>query len=139
MKFSRSNSYLFVVFLMLGACAHHRDVRPSEDGIHRVILMNQEKDFNSTSAMSEAQDYCESLKKDAVVVSETNTYVGTMQENSYNNSVKGAKVAGAIGSTAYMLGGKKESNLGGIVGLGGAVAQGALGNGYKFEMRFKCR
>lgn len=39
----------------------------------------------------------------------------------------------------HVFGGKKESNVGGIVGLGGVVAETAAGTGYKYEMKFKCK
>ncbi len=38
-----------------------------------------------------------------------------------------------------VFGGQRESNLGGIVGLGGAAADAAIGNGYTVEMKFKCK
>lgn len=139
MRNSLSKTVALMSLLVLGACAHHRDVRPSEDGVHRVVLMNQEREFSGSPALAQAEHYCEQLKKRPVVVSEANQYVGSMDEKSYNNAHKGAKVAEAVGTTAYIFGGKNESNLGGIVGLGGAAAQGAIGNGYRYEMKFKCQ
>lgn len=36
------------------------------------------------------------------------------------------------------MGGKRESNVGGIAGLGGVGIDSALGKGYTIEMSFKC-
>lgn len=125
--------------LLFSACAHHRDVRPGEDGLNRVVLMTQDKNYDGRDALSQAEHYCEGSKKRPVVVSEENKYIGTMDENSYNTMQTGAKVAQAVGSAGYVFGGKNERDAGGVVGLGGAIAQGAIGNGYRYEMKFKCQ
>ena len=125
--------------LILSACAHHRDVRPSDDGIHKVILMVKEKNAGGSEALSEAENYCEESKQHPMIVSENTVYVGSMDEQTYNNVQTGAKVAEVAGGMAHVFGGKNESNAGGIVGLGGVVAETAAGTGYKYEMKFKCK
>jgi hypothetical protein len=139
MKSVSLKTLALISLLTLGACAHHRDVRPSEDGVHRVILMTPEKNFDGQEALGQAQHYCEEQKERAVIVSESNQYIGSMDENSYSKAQTAAKVAQSVGSAAYIFGGKKESNAGGVVGLGGIAAQGAIGSGYRFEMKFKCQ
>lgn len=139
MKLSLVNQTILTFFLILGACAHHRDVRPGEDGLNKVVLMTQQKDFDGRDALSQAESYCETLKKRPVVVSETNQYVGSMDESTYNNVHTGAKVAQTVGAVGHVFGGEKESNVGGVVGLGGIATQGAIGNGYRYEMKFKCQ
>ncbi|WP_374030412.1 hypothetical protein [Bdellovibrio bacteriovorus] len=61
-----------------------------------------------------------------------------MTKKTYKNAKKASKAAQVLGSATYVLGGQTESTAGGIVGLGGAVADGVLGNGYNVEMKFKC-
>jgi hypothetical protein len=100
--------------------------------------MNNDKDFNGRGALSQAENYCEEVGKRPGIVSEANLYVGSMDEESYNNTRTGAKVAQSVGALGHVLGGPKESNVGGIVGLGGVVAEGAIGNGYRYELKFKC-
>jgi hypothetical protein len=127
------------VVMTFAACAHHRDVRPGEEGINKVVLMTQEKDFEGRPALSQAEHYCETMGRRPVIVSETNQYVGSMDEGSYNNVHTGAKVAQTVGAVGHVFGGKKESDAGGVVGLGGIVAEGAIGKGYRYEMKFKCQ
>lgn len=125
----------------LCACAHHRDVRPGADGVHRVTLVTDDTSAAGRDALSQAEDYCEKKQsgKHAAIVTENKRYTGTMDESSYNNAKTAAKVAKGVGGAAWVFGGKNESNAGGIVGLGGAVADGAIGKGYTVEMTFKCQ
>ena len=61
-----------------------------------------------------------------------------MDEKDYQTGKKVSKVAQVVGGTTWALGGKNESAIGGIVGLGGAATDAALGNGYTVSMKFKC-
>ena len=56
-----------------------------------------------------------------------------MNEDTYNKSKTASKVASAVGGALWVFGGKNESTIGGITGLGGAVANQALGKGYTVE------
>lgn len=132
-------SLLSLLTLLLTSCAHYPDVRPGEDGIHRVVILAETKASGSQQAMSQASDYCDTMKKSPVYLDEKSTYVGSMNEDDYNKTKTIGKVASAVGSTAYVFGGKKESNAGGIVALGGVAANAAAGMGYSFEMKFKCK
>ena len=131
---------LFVLgVLLLSACAHHRDVRPGADGIHRVVVQAENKEDGSRNAISQANHYCEQSKKSAAFVEENQKYTGSMDEGSYKTAKALSKAASAAGGTVYVMGAKKESNIGGIVGAGGAIANSALGEEYKVEMKFKCQ
>ncbi len=123
------------------SCAHHRDVRPTDEGVHKVVLLTEDKDAGYRDAMSQANHYCkeEEGNKRAVVVTEGSKYTGSMDESTYKTSKTAAKVAKGVGSAAWVFGGKNESTAGGIVGLGGGIADGAIGSGYTYEMKFKCR
>lgn len=89
--------------------------------------------------MSQANHYCKQSQKQAVVIDEKSTYTGSMKEETYQTTKTASKVATGVGGAAWVFGGRNESNAGGIVGLGGAVADGIAGKGYTFEMRFKCQ
>lgn len=123
------------------SCAHHRDVRPSSDGIHKVTFQTEDKAEGYRNAMSQAEDYCKEMAngKSPAIVSEQSQYSGTMNEENYNTAKTASKVAQAVGGAGYVFGGKAESNAGGIVGLGGGIASSAIGQGYTYEMKFRCQ
>ena len=127
-----------ISFLFLTSCAHHRDVRASADGVHRVVVQTDDKEEGSRDALKQANHFCEERKQSAAIVTEDQKYTGTMDEATYRNSKIAAKVAQAAGGAGYVFGGKNERTAGGIVGVGGGIADGALGNGYTVEMKFKC-
>lgn len=126
-------------FILLTACAHHRDVRPSEDGVHRVVVHTDDSEEGARNAIEQADHYCDQYKKHAVFVKEEQKYTGDMDEKTYKNAKRATKVAQVVGGTAWVFGGRRESNLGGIVGLGGMAGDAALGKGYSVEMRFRCK
>lgn len=120
------------------ACAHHRDVRPGADGIHRVVITTDDKELGSRSAISQANSYCEQFDKSPAFISESQEYTGSMDESDYQTGKTISKVAKVVGGTTWVMGGRTERNIGGVVGLGGAAADEALGKGYTVTMKFKC-
>lgn len=133
------NALLAVAILLFTACAHHRDVRPGADGLHRVVVTSDDKEQGARNAIDQANHYCRQSDKSAAFVEESNKYTGTMDEGSYKTAKALSKAATAAGGSVYVMGAKKESNMGGIIGSGGAIANSALGNEYKTEMKFKCQ
>ncbi|MBX2986885.1 MAG: hypothetical protein KF802_03220 [Bdellovibrionaceae bacterium] len=132
--------FLFVLaVLSLSACAHHRDVRPGPNGLNRVLVKTDNTDEGSRDAIAQANHYCDQFGKHAVFMEEKQSYTGTMKESDYRKAKTAAKVAQGVGGAAWVFGGQKESNVGGIVGLGGGIADGALGNGYAVDMQFRCQ
>lgn len=126
------------LILILGACAHHRDVRPGAQGIHRVVVSTDDSDAGSREAIAQANHFCKERGLTPAFVEEAANYKGDMDEKDYKNAKKATTAAKALGGAAYVFGGEKESSLGGIVGLGGAVGDSVLGKGYSVEMKFKC-
>lgn len=126
------------LLLFLGACAHHRDVRPGADGVHRVLIRAEDTDEGGREAISQANHFCKQSKKMAAVVNEEQKYTGDMDEKTYKNAKRATKVAKTVGGSVWALGAERESNVGGIVGLGGTAADEALGKGYTVDMKFKC-
>lgn len=131
-------SILSAGFLFAG-CAHHRDVRPGADGVHRVLIHTDNQEEAGRDALRQANHFCEQQGKFAGIVDEKNNYVGSMKEQDYKNAKTAAKVAQAVGGAGWVFGGRNESTVGGVVGLGGGIADAALGKGYTVEMRFKCQ
>ena len=127
-----------VAVFIFGGCAHHRDVRPSADGIHWVELKAESEEDGARQAISQANNFCEERGKTAAVVSENKAYKGDMDEADYKNLKKAGRAAQTIGGVTYGLGAPAESNIGGMVGLGGTVANQIAGEGYLVKMRFKC-
>lgn len=123
----------------LAACAHHRDVRPGADGNHKVMLKTEDKDEGYREAMSQAEHYCKEKNQSPVIVDEKSSYTGTMKEESYRQGKTISKVAQMAGGAGYVFGGQRESQAGGIIGLGGGIANSALGQGYSYVMNFKCQ
>ncbi len=134
-----SMGFLGVLILMISACAHHRDVRPGEGGVHRVVVSTDDNDEGTREAIDQANHYCKQYSKGAVFVDENKKYTGSMKESDYKAAKTASKVAAGVGGAAFVFGGKNESQAGGILGLGGGVADSALGKGYSVEMRFKCK
>lgn len=137
---SSKNSLFLVsaIALMLGACAHHRDVRPGVDGVHRVVISTDDQDQGSREAIEQANHFCKERGLQAAFVNEESKYKGDISEDNYKTAKKATTAAKVLGGTTYVLGGQKESSIGGIVGLGGVVGDSVLGKGYSVEMKFKC-
>ncbi len=132
--------FAMTLFMLLGACAHHRDVRPGADGVNRVVVKSDDNDEATRDAIAQANHFCkEKNKTTAAFVDENKKYTGDMDEKTYKNAKRASTVAKTVGGTVWAMGGKKESGLGGIAGIGGVAADEALGKAYTVEMRFKCQ
>lgn len=138
MKFATKVLFLGMV-LILASCAHHRDVRPGADGIHRVAVNTDDEAEGSREAIEQANHFCEQRKLSAAFIKEDKKYTGSMNEEDYKKMKMAGKVATTVGSAAYVFGGKNESNVGGLVGLGGIAANSVAGKGYTVQMQFKCQ
>ena len=62
-----------------------------------------------------------------------------MNEETYNNGKTASKVLKTLGGGAYVFGGQKERNAGGVGVLAGQTADSVLGKAYTVEMKFKCQ
>jgi len=130
---------LALVFL-LTHCAHYRDVRPSDTGNHSVSFMTESSEEGYRNAKSQADTYCEEVhKKRAYISKEENKYKGSMDEKTYKNAKTAAKVTGMVGSAGAVFGGRKQSEVGSVLGLGGAITDVALGSAYRYTMHFRCK
>jgi hypothetical protein len=137
--FSVRTKLLFPCFITLAACAHHRDVHPSDDGVHEAVIKTENKSDGFREAMSQANHFCEQNGRRAYKVSESSDYVGGMDESTYNQGKTIAKVAKVAGTVGYIFGGKNESAIGGTAAIGGIAGDVALGEGYEYRLRFTCK
>jgi hypothetical protein len=138
-NFPYAHLSILMMLGLLASCAHHRDVRPGVDGVHRVLIKTADGDAGAQEAIEQANHYCKKHNKEAAFITEQKNYVGDMDEKDYKAAKKATTVAKTIGGFGYALGGKKESNAGGLIGMGGVVGDQVLGQGYSVEMKFRCQ
>ena len=123
-------SLLFVSTLIV-ACGHHRDVRPSSNGVHRVQVTSEDEESGQRDALAQARHFCkETYEKAAGIKSEKTFYSGSMSEDNYRATKTASKVLQQGGSSAWVFGGKKESNAGQAAMGAGGVLDSAAGKGY---------
>lgn len=137
----RFPALVFIGFGLLSfACAHYPDVRPEESGLNQVIFKTERKDEGFQQAWSQAKDYCDDVHHNRPVkVSEVSEYKGTMDEGTYNAAKTASKVAEGVGAAAAIFGGTNESRAGVGVGVGGGIADTAIGKDYQYTLTFKCK
>ncbi|MDO9183142.1 MAG: hypothetical protein Q7U04_12075 [Bacteriovorax sp.] len=135
----KTNFSLVILMLIATSCASHPDVRPGEDGVHRVAITTDDVDSANQSAIRQANNYCDEFHQSAYIVSENKKYTGNIDEGTYNAGKQVSKAAqifgGGIMTTADN---RNQQKTGRTVGLGGAAMDEALGKGYTVEMKFKC-
>ena len=134
-------TFLIVLSMMFGvSCAHHKDVIPQADGVHRVMIQTDDVDGATKKCIKEANHYCKSKNQEAAFVgTEDKKYTGDMDERDYKQAKRVSEVAKTVGGAVWVFGGKTERQLGGLAGLGGIGADAYLGKPYTVEMRFKCQ
>lgn len=138
MRLSRTRWFIFATTLVTH-CAHHQDVRPSESGIHSVIITSDHSHSNYGNARNQAEHYCQQTQQRYLVVSENTQYIGTGSEQDYKKYKKIADVAAVAGGAAMVFGGKTERKGGAVVGLSGLAGNAYLGEGYQYELKFRCQ
>ncbi len=124
--------------IALTSCAHHKDVRAGADGVHRITIQTTGEQTEKREAIAQANHFCKERNQYAAFITEDQKYTGQMDEKSYQNTKVVSKVLKTVGSGAYVFGGSKESNAGGIGVLAGQAAGSAIGEGYTVDMQFKC-
>lgn len=131
---------LIFLIIFFSGCASHPDVRPGEDGVHRVAISTDDTDEANRSAIRQADHYCKEFQQKAYFISESKKYTGNIDEGTYNAGKSISKAAEIMGSGVFASAdGKKQQQTGRNVGLGGAAMDEALGKGYLVEMKFRCR
>jgi hypothetical protein len=133
-------SLMLFCLIVLAACASHKDVRPGEDGVHRVVVRGYEKSSVERSAIKQANRFCKKSDKYAAFISENTKYTGSMEEKTHNTVKKVSRAATVGGGMMGVMGGAAESSIGeGIFGAG-VVGQAFLDDdAYTADMKFKCK
>lgn len=104
------------------------------NGLHRVVV----KTSTTDKGIRQANHFCDEREKVAAFSKDEQVkYTGDMDEKGYENTKRVTTVSKAVGGAAWFFGGQRESDLGGIVGLGAMAGGKALGNAYSVEMHFK--
>jgi hypothetical protein len=126
--------------LLLSSCASHPDVRPGEDGLHRVVISTDDIDEANRNAIRQSNNYCDEFQKKAYFLAETKKYTGDMNESTYNAGKRISKAAQILGGGILASSdSRNQQQTGKNVGLGGVAVGDALGKGYTVEMKFRCR
>lgn len=77
----------FSSLLLIAACAHHKDVRPGAEGIHKVVVQAEDPDQGSKSAISQARSYCKKRGGlEPAIVNESQKYSGDIDEQTYKKA-----------------------------------------------------
>jgi hypothetical protein len=124
---------------LLVACAHHDNVRPSDNGEHYVMLTSETKSEAGKEAINQSNNFCEELDKKAYVLNESIEYKGTMPEDEYLTSRNIATAVQSAGSTLWVLGEKSVDDLGAAIAIGAGIAEDSMGQPYELKMSFTCR
>jgi len=131
---------IIVMMLFFSSCAHHRDVRPGDRGVHKVVVQAADTKAGSRDAINQANHFCEEHEKYAVFLKEKKKYTGDIDEKTYKSGKRISRVAQVVGGAANVMSSREDgSNLGSLLGVGGVAVDSALGEGYTVEMKFKCK
>ncbi len=137
-----SKPYFLLALLVLVSCAHHRDVRPGADGLHKVVVRGEDREQSERSALSQARHFCEERNLDAAIVTEKTDYKGSMDEGTRETIKRASDVATILGGT---MKGRSRANpndteAGDVVQDAGRVGHAVTGgDDYLTEMTFKCK
>jgi len=124
--------------LLLTACAHHNNVRPSSDGNHYIDLYGETKSDVSEKAFDQAKSYCKESKSTPYVVSENIDYIGNMDEEDYLTNRNIAKAVEAAGTAMWIFGRSHVDDAGAALSIGGDIAGDSLGHPYQLHLVFNC-
>ncbi len=137
MSFLAKTSSL-ITLLLLTACAHHHNVRPSSDGNHYVDLYGETRTDVAEQGFDQAKSYCKESKKKSFVVSENIDYIGSDDEQAYLTKRNITQAVEAAGTAMWIFGRSHVDDAGAALSIGGDIAGDALGNPYKLHLVFNC-
>jgi hypothetical protein len=141
--------FALLLITLFSACAHHRDVRPGSNGVHRVAVRAVEKSDAERSAVAQAEHYCDSLNCHYVIISENTQYTGSLDENTRNTLRRASQAASFVGnqsahpsdphsihSQPTMASTPARTNTAGTLGAVGTIM--TNGEDYLTQIQFKC-
>ena len=128
-----------LTLVVLSACGHHRDVRPSSDGVHSVVVAADNETDGPRDAIAQANHFCDDrYKRVAAIEKEETKYTGSMDEDNYRMAKTASDVLKQGGTQAWVFGGKTEKQAGEVAAGTGSVIDNSLGKAYTTKMTFKC-
>jgi hypothetical protein len=125
--------------ILLTACAHHDNVRPSDNGEHYVVLTAVTKSEVSKEAIKQSNHYCDEQDKKAYVLNENIEYKGSLSEEEYLTKHNIANAVKTAGTALWMFGEEKANDAGAAIAIGGGAFENSLGQPYELKMSFTCR
>lgn len=115
------------------SCAHHRDVRPGAEGVHRVMTHDQERSSSERNALKQAEHFCKEQGKYAAIIKEETKYTGSMDEATRDTLRKASTAAIILGGASGTHGDPSPVRTAGQVG--GIMTS---GDDYVTDMSFRC-
>ncbi|MCK6599603.1 MAG: hypothetical protein L6Q37_14660, partial [Bdellovibrionaceae bacterium] len=55
---------------LLVSCAHHRDVRPGTEGVHKVLIHTDDQEEGARDAIEQANHFCKERNQYAAFINE---------------------------------------------------------------------
>jgi hypothetical protein len=121
------------------SCAHHRDVRPGADGLHKVTARGPEDSSSARDALSQAQHFCKEQKKYAAIKTEDTKYTGSMDEDTRKTVKAASKAASMVGFMADNPHSKRNDTADVLSGAGAAGQIMTGQDDYVTTMTFICQ
>lgn len=122
----------------LAACAHHDDVRPSENNQHYVIIKSSDRSEGIKEALDQADHFCKQDKQSMFVLNETVEYQGDKPEQEFLSDQSTAQIVSNAGTWLWVLGDGYVDDAGAIASIAGMSAEHSLGKPYLINLSFRC-
>jgi hypothetical protein len=126
------------IISVLGACAHHDNVRPSSDNQHYVVIKASDRGEGIKEALNQATHFCKQNEKSMYVINESVSYEGKQSEQAFLNDKSTAEMISHAGTWLWVLGDGYVDDAGAIATLAGASAEHSLGKPYMINISFRC-
>ena len=128
---------LTVTAITLSACTASVRVMPGPDETNRVVARDVEKHRAEKAAWKSAVAYCKEHGKEAVAISDSVAYEGTMDEEQRTAIRRTSEAATVLGG---VVGAASEHDAALVLGGAGAVGSTMTsGKDYTAEVHFRCR
>lgn len=128
---------LTVTAIAVSACTASVRVMPGPDDVNRVVARDAEKHRAEKAAWKSAVAYCKDHGKEAVAISDSVQYEGTMDEDRRAAIRRTSEAATVLGG---VIGAGSEHDAALVLSGAGAVGSTMTsGKDYTAEVYFKCR
>ncbi|WP_105169910.1 hypothetical protein [Pseudoalteromonas sp. T1lg23B] len=124
--------------IILSACAHHDDVRPSNNNQHYVVIQSVDRSEGVKEALGQATHYCDQSKSTMVVLNESVDYQGDIPEQDYLKTRSAAEAVTEVGSWLWVLGDGYVDDVAAVATIAGAGKLHSMGAPYSVTVNFRC-